>query len=114
VGRTLPSFKIALDMEKAEWEPFRNALDRSERKDFDDMFDIPRLYLSACSNSVPLVPLHPIIMSILFHHYKELIQLLSEVEQIEITRVKSSKKKKELTIEEEKEEVPLQSKISDF
>jgi hypothetical protein len=112
MGRTLPSFRIALDMEKADWKPFRNALDKSERKDFDDMFDIPRLYLSACSNSVQLVPLHPIIMSILFHHYKELTQLLSEVEQIEMTRVKSSKKKKDLTIGEE--EWSLQSKLFDF
>jgi hypothetical protein len=117
MGTTLPSFRIALDMEKADWKPFRNALDKSERKDFDDMFDIPRLYLSACSNSVQLVPLHPIIMSILFHHYKELTQLLSEVEQIEMTRVKSSKKKKELTIEGgggEEEEWSLQSKLFDF
>jgi hypothetical protein len=112
MGRTLPSFRIALDMEKADWKPFRNALDKSERKEFDDMFDIPRLYLSACSNSVQLVPLHPIIMSILFHHYKELTQLLSEVEQIEMTRVKSSKKKKDLTIGEE--EWSLQSKLFDF
>jgi hypothetical protein len=119
MGTTLPSFRIALDMEKADWKPFRNALDKSERKDFDDMFDIPRLYLSACSNSVQLVPLHPIIMSILFHHYKELTQLLSEVEQIEMTRVKSSKKKKELTIEGGGgggggEEWSLQSKLFDF
>jgi hypothetical protein len=117
MGTTLPSFRIALDMEKADWKPFRNALDKSERKDFDDMFDIPRLYLSACSNSVQLVPLHPIIMSILFHHYKELTQLLSEVEQIEMTRVKSSKKKKELTIGGgggEEEEWSLQSKLFDF
>jgi hypothetical protein len=117
MGTTLPSFRIALDMEKADWKPFRNALDKSERKDFDDMFDIPRLYLSACSNSVQLVPLHPIIMSILFHHYKELTQLLSEVEQIEMTRVKSSKKKKELTIEGGgggEEEWSLQSKLFDF
>src|SRR5215212_4509944 len=83
MGRTLPSFRIALDMEKADWKPFRNALDKSERKEFEDMFDIPRLYLSACSNSVQLVPLHPIVMSILFHHYKELIQLSSEVKQKE-------------------------------
>jgi hypothetical protein len=114
MGRTLPSFRIALDMEKADWKPFRNALDKSERKEFDDMFDIPRLYLSACSNSVQLVPLHPIIMSIIFHHYKELTQLLSEVEQIEMTRVKSSKKKKDLTIGEEEEEWSLQSKLFDF
>jgi len=83
MGRTIPSFRNVLAMEKAEWKPFRNALDKSERKEFEDMFDIPRLYLSACSNSVQLVPLHPIIMSVLFHHYKELIQLTSEVEQME-------------------------------
>src|SRR5215213_8567209 len=116
MGRTLPSFRIALDMEKADWKPFRNALDKSERKEFDDMFDIPRLYLSACSNSVQLVPLHPIIMSIIFHHYKELTQLLSEVEQIEMTRVKSSKKKKDLPIGGGggEEEWSLQSKLFDF
>jgi hypothetical protein len=59
-------------MEKADWKPFRNALSKSDKKEFDDMLDIPRLYLSACSNSVQLVPLHPIIISILFDHYKQL------------------------------------------
>jgi hypothetical protein len=64
-------------------EALRNALDKSERKEFDNMFDIPRLYLASCSNAAQLVPLHPIIMSILFHHYKELTEIFSEVEQIE-------------------------------
>jgi hypothetical protein len=107
MGRTIPSFRNVLDMEIAEWKPFRNALDKSERKDFDDMFDIPRLYLSACSNSVQLVPLHPIIMSVIFHHYKELTQLLSEVEQREeatnTVYNNSSKKKKEATKEKAEE-----------
>ena len=79
-------------MEKADWRPFRNALDKSERKEFDDMFDIPRLYLTACSNSVQLVPLHPIIMSILFHHYKELTEIISEVERIK-SKVNSTKER---------------------
>jgi hypothetical protein len=84
MGRTVPSFRIALAMEKQEWKAFRKALkEQSDRKEFDDMFDIPRLYASACSNSVQLVPLHPIIMSILFHHYKELKECMKEVEQIE-------------------------------
>jgi hypothetical protein len=47
------------------------------------MFDIPKLYISACSNSVQLVPLHPIIISIFFHHYKELKECISEVEHIQ-------------------------------
>ena len=46
------------------------------------MWDIPRLYASACSNSVQLVPLHPIIMAILFQHYKELKECILEVERI--------------------------------
>jgi hypothetical protein len=83
MGRTIPSFRIALEMEKEEWKPYRNALDKSERKKFDEMWDIPRLYTSACSNSCQLVPLQPIIMSILFHHYKELKECINQAEQIE-------------------------------
>jgi hypothetical protein len=64
-------------MEKEEWKPFRNALDKSDRKKFDDMFDIPKLYITACSNSVQLVTIHPIAMSILFHHYKQLTECMA-------------------------------------
>jgi hypothetical protein len=46
------------------------------------MWDIPRLYISACSNSVQLVPLHPIVISILFHHYKQLKEYVKQVEQM--------------------------------
>src|SRR5215211_6017111 len=46
-GRTIPSFRIALAMEKEEWKSFRNALDKSDRKKFDEMmFDIPRFQLA--------------------------------------------------------------------
>jgi hypothetical protein len=68
-GQDSPSFTIILAAEIAEWKPFRNALDKKERS-FDDVFDVPKLYIIACSNSAQLVPLHPIVMSILFHHYK--------------------------------------------
>src|SRR3712207_7188920 len=83
MGRTVPSFRIVLAEEKQEWAPFKKALDKSERKQFDEMWDIPRLYVSACSNSVQLVPFHPIVISILFHHYQELKECISEVEQLE-------------------------------
>ena len=71
-------------MEEREWKPFRNALDKSDRKKFDDMFDIPRLYTSACSYAVQPVRLYPILMSILLHHFKELTECISEVERIEV------------------------------
>jgi hypothetical protein len=102
MGRTIPSFRIALELEKAEWKPFRNALDKSDRKKFDEMWDIPRWYISACSNSVQYVRLHPILMSILLYHHKQLTECISEVERIE-NRVTNIKKRRGLTI---KEEVP--------
>ena len=94
MGRTIPSFRIALAMEQVEWKPFRNALDKSDRKKFDEMFDIPRFYISACSYSVQYVRLHPILMSILLYHYKELTECISEVERIEVSQSQQQEKKK--------------------
>src|SRR5919106_3224385 len=114
MGRTIPSFRIVLEIEREEWKPFRDALDKSDRKKFDDMWDLPRWYITACSNSVQYVRLHPILMSILLYDYKELTQCISEVERIE-SRVNSKKKKEEWltmkkkeeeTKKEEEEEVP--------
>src|SRR5918994_3167606 len=67
MGRTVPSFRTVLGMEKEEWKPFRNALSKSDRKKFDEMWDIPKWYISACSNSVQYIRLHPILMSILLY-----------------------------------------------
>jgi hypothetical protein len=52
---------------------------------FDEMFDIPRSYISACFNSVQYVRLHPILMSILLYHYKQLTECISQVEQMMVT-----------------------------
>jgi hypothetical protein len=73
MGRTILSFRIALAMEKEDWKPiFRNALAKKDRKKFlRNVCDIPKLYISACSNSVQHVRLHPILMSPLLYHYKQ-------------------------------------------
>jgi hypothetical protein len=99
---------------KEDWKPFRNALDKKDRKKLDEMWDLPRWYISACSNSVQYVRLHPILMSILLYHYKQLTECISEVERIE-GRVNNSKKKEEWLMikkevrkeqQEKEEEVP--------
>ncbi len=117
MGRTIPSFRIALAMEKEERKPFRNALDKSDRKKFDDMWNLPKWYISACSNSVQYVRLHPILMSILLYDYKELTACISEVERIE-SRVSGKKKewltKKKKEEEQQREEVPATTLDSYF
>ena len=109
MGRSIPSFRIALAIEKEEWKPFRNALDKSERKKFDEMWDIPKWYISGCSNSVQYVRLHPILMSILLHDFKQLTACISEAERIE-SKVNSNKKEWLTKKEEEQEEELWQEK----
>ena len=101
MGRTVPSFRIVIAQEKTEWKPFRKGLDKKERKEFDEMWDVARNYVSACSNSVQLVPLQPIVISILFHHYKELKECMEDVKQLE--EGLSGKVKRELLVEKLKD-----------
>ena len=58
MGRTIPSFRIASMIEQNEWKSFRNSLDKSERKIFDDMFATSHLYNSACSYSAKYIRIH--------------------------------------------------------
>jgi|ERR671910_638928 hypothetical protein len=110
MGRTIPSFRIALAMEQEDWKPFRNALDKSDRKKFDDMWDIPRLYTSACSYAVQPVKLYPILMSILLHHFKELTACITEVERME-AKVNTMMKGEGLTEREEEQQQERAEKV---
>jgi hypothetical protein len=81
MGRTIPSFRIASVMEEKEWKPFRNSLDKSDRKKFDQMFSIAHMYNSASSYAAKPIRIQPIFMSIIFHHYIQLARLSKEIEE---------------------------------
>ena len=76
MGRTVPSYRIASEREKRKWKVFREQLDKSERKTFDEMMSISRLYNVAGVGSCKPVLLHPIMMSTIFDHYKQLKKIL--------------------------------------
>ena len=78
MGRTIPSFRLATSVEKEEWKEFRRCLGRSDRKLFDRMFSIERLYNSACMHAANPIRIQPIFMSIIFHHYKTLKRLKAD------------------------------------
>ena len=75
MGRTIPSFRLASGEEEREWKVFRNALDKSDRRIFDEMFSISHLYNSACSYAANPIRTRLILMSIIFHHYNKLTRL---------------------------------------
>jgi len=78
VGRTVPSYRIAAEWERRKWKPFREQLDKSERKVFDEMVSYSRLYNTAGVGACKPVLLHPILMSMIFEHYKQLRKIESE------------------------------------
>jgi len=71
MGRTIPSYRIASEMEIRKWRPFRKLLDKQDRKKFDDMLSIPRFYNVAGTMACRPVLTRVILMSIIFEHYKQ-------------------------------------------
>lgn len=75
MGRTLPTITRILDYEYKNWKPFRQALNKAQRKSFDLM------WYRASSHRLPMmyvnrpVPIQSIMMAALFEHYKELLAL---------------------------------------
>jgi len=53
-------------------ENIQAEMDKKDRKMFDKMFSYSRLYNSAGSNACRPILIHPILMSIVFEHYKQL------------------------------------------
>jgi len=72
MGRTIPSYRLASERERRKWKIFREQLYKSERKIFDEMMSYSRLYNTGGSVACKPVLLHPILMSIIFEHYKQL------------------------------------------
>ena len=71
MGRTVPSFRIAAEIERTKWKQFRSYLDKKDRKMFDEMYDCVKLHNAACSNACRHVVIHAVLMSIIFEHYKQ-------------------------------------------
>ena len=78
MGRTIPSYRIASEIEIRKWKQFRKALDKKDRKIFDEMLSIPRFYNVAGTMACRPVLIHVILMSIIFEHYKQLTKIGNE------------------------------------
>jgi hypothetical protein len=78
VGRSVHSFRIASEIEILKWKSFRHSLDKQDRKVFDEMLSIPRLYAVAGTMACRPILIHVILTSIIFEHNKQLSNLATE------------------------------------
>ncbi|MGA8565272.1 MAG: hypothetical protein WB587_11030 [Nitrososphaeraceae archaeon] len=89
MGRTVPSFRIAAEIERIKWKQFTSLLDKKDRKMFDQMYDCVKLYNTVCMTACRPVIIHSVLMSTIFEHYKQLHQLESKIDRKEREQVTS-------------------------
>jgi hypothetical protein len=79
MGRTIPSFRQLLEIEKLSWSCFKKGLPtKKDKKAFDKLFENAELYASYLSNAVNPIPLESVMMGALFHNYKTLLEIHKE------------------------------------
>jgi len=82
VGKTVPSYRMALDKELQRWSGFARALRKEDRTAFEQMMDACRNYASAGSNATRPVMFEAMVMSILLHQQKTLNKLEKDIDAI--------------------------------
>lgn len=82
MGKTVESYRIALERELSGWSGFERALRREDKAAFNRMMDMCRNFASAGSNATRPVLFEPMIMSILLCQQKALQRLEQEIDAI--------------------------------
>ena len=79
MGKTVESYRLALDTEFQTWNGFVKALRADDKEAFDQMTDACRNHASAGSNATRPEMFEPMVMSILLEQQKRLNRLEKEL-----------------------------------
>jgi len=82
MGKTVESYRIALDTEIQSWNGFVKALRTDDREAFEQMTDACRNHASAGSNATRPEVFEPMVMSILLEQQKKLMRLEKELHAV--------------------------------
>jgi hypothetical protein len=83
LGRTVVSYRQAIEGEIALWEGFRKALRASDAEAFDRMMNACRIHASAGSMATRPVLFEAMVMSILLEHEKAIMEINERLDRIE-------------------------------
>jgi hypothetical protein len=82
MGKTVASYRMALDREVQRWSGFARALRKEDRTSFDQLIDICRNFASAGSNATRPVLFEAMVMSVLLHQQKLLNKLEKRLNEV--------------------------------
>lgn len=83
MGRTVPSYRQALETEIIRWEGFRKALRDKDVEAFDRMMNACRVYASAGGMATRPILTEAMFMSILLSQRRELMEIKESLERLE-------------------------------
>jgi hypothetical protein len=83
MGRTVPSFRPALEMEIESWKSFRRALSPEERKTFDQIMDYARIHADAGSMAARPVLSEILFISFALEQEKRIEELEKRIRELE-------------------------------
>jgi hypothetical protein len=75
MGRTVPTYRLALEAMAQQWNDFRRALRKEDREAFDSLVNRARMHASAATYAISLDPAESALLSMLLEHEKELIEV---------------------------------------
>ncbi len=75
MGKTVESYRMALEDEISRWHSFGKALRIDDKEAFDALMDACRSYASAGSNATNPILFEPMVMSILLMQQKKIGRL---------------------------------------
>lgn len=82
MGKTVESYRLALDIELQTWRGFFNALRTDDRNAFEQMTDACRNHASAGSNATRPEIFESMMMSILLEQQKKITRLEKKLDAI--------------------------------
>ena len=75
MGKTVESYRIALEDEISRWSGFVRALRKDDREAFEELMDMCRSYASENSNATNSIVFEPMVMSILLGQHVRIQKL---------------------------------------
>jgi hypothetical protein len=80
MGKTVETYRLALEDEIRRWNGFAKALRREDREAFETLMDTCRNYASAGSNAVQPLLFEPMVLSMLLSQQLRLQKLQKELD----------------------------------
>ena len=89
MGRTVESYRMALEDEMRRWKGFAKALRAEDREAFEALMDACRLYASAGSNATQPILFEPMVISILLFQQKKIRRLEKALDAIKLSNAEA-------------------------